>query len=203
MVIVAGILVALAAGHSVRGHLDFASTPASIQTWVASLGWWGPVFYVLVFVGRQFLFLPAGLLLPVAGVCFGAWAGTALATLAIIASGLTKFGLARAMRRGYREGDPTNPGRVGPAMVSLATAHPLGPLSWSHWAAGFSSIRLGAFAVALALGAPVRAFAMSYLGSTLVQPHAMNLMVMVGALLAIVTLPVLHPGVRRRLPLPR
>lgn len=196
---VAALAMAIVGGHAVRTRLDFAPTPASIQAWVAALGWEGPVLYVLLFIGRQFLLLPAGLLLPVAGLCFGVWAGTALATFAIVASGLTKFLLARAVRRGYGARLSAEASRIGPAIVGLATAHPLGPLSWSHWAAGLSSLRLGTFAVALAVGAPVRAFALSYFGAALTEPDTPHLAASIALLGVVVVLPLLHPGVRQRL----
>lgn len=192
------IAVALAAGLGVRSHLDFVPEPRSIQSWVAALEWRGPVFFVVLFVFRQFLLLPAGLLLPVAGLCFGALVGTALGTLAIMLSGLMKFGLARAMRRGWVVAVPRRIDGLGSVVVGLLTAHPMGPLAWVHWGAGFSAIRLAPFALALALGAPVRAFAYSYLGSSLVDGNSASLNVAAGVLLAAVVVPLLHPGIRRR-----
>lgn len=192
---------ALLAGRSVRAQLPFDPDVASVQAWVATLGWRGPALFFALFIFRQFLFLPAALLLPVAGLCFGATPGALLSTIAIVVSGLMKFGIARAVRRGWTFKVPAQIEAVGSMMVGLATAHPLGPLSWSHWVAGLSSIPLGAFVLALALGAPVRAFAWSYLGASLGEGDGMSLPSALG-LLVIAALPLLHPRVRRGLGFP-
>ena len=63
--------------------------------------------------------------------------------------------------------------RLGPVVIGVSTAHPLGILAPFHWGAGLSSIRFAPFALAIVLGAPVRAFAFSALGATIVDPtHA-------------------------------
>jgi uncharacterized membrane protein YdjX (TVP38/TMEM64 family) len=57
----------------------------------------------------------------------------------------------------------------------------------------------GAFLIAVALGAPVRAFAYAFLGSTLGTPGSPRFVVASALLLAAVTLPLAHPRLRHRL----
>jgi uncharacterized membrane protein YdjX (TVP38/TMEM64 family) len=68
-----------------------------------------------------------------------------------------------------------------------------------HWAAGLSSIPALAFGLAVCLGGPVRAGAYSLLGSTLLDFGSPRFLVASGVLAAVVLLPLVHPGIRRRL----
>jgi uncharacterized membrane protein YdjX (TVP38/TMEM64 family) len=170
------------------------------------LGWWGPAVFFLLTTFRQFLAIPAWLLLPAGGLCFGLGLGTLLGAAALVVSGCLKFGLARWVGRewfrarfGARfEELERRVDRLGPVVIGLSTAHPLGVLSPFHWGAGLSSIPFASFVVALVLGAPVRAFAFSAFGAALVDPSSTEFLALV-ALGVVAVLPLAHPAVRARL----
>jgi uncharacterized membrane protein YdjX (TVP38/TMEM64 family) len=84
-------------------------------------------------------------------------------------------------------------------VIGLSTAHPLGILSPFHWGAGLSSIRFAPFAVALVLGAPVRAFAFSAFGAALADPTTMEFYAVSLGFAVVALLPLAHPAVRDRL----
>jgi uncharacterized membrane protein YdjX (TVP38/TMEM64 family) len=84
-------------------------------------------------------------------------------------------------------------------VIGLSTAHPFGILAPFHWGAGLSSIRFAPFALALILGAPVRAFAFSALGSTILEPGTPEFIAVCVGLVALILLPLAFPAVRRRL----
>jgi phospholipase D1/2 len=194
-------------GYVVRSSLAMDLSAAGIQRGVARLGWYGPVVFFALTTFRQFLAIPSWLILAAGGLCFGTVAGTALGGGALVASGCLKFGIARWVGRDWvREhfGAPfarleRHVDRLGPVVIGLSTAHPLGVLSPFHWAAGLSSIRFASFAGALVLGAPVRAFAYSAFGAALADPGAPAFRTVSLGLAALALLPLALPGVRRRL----
>jgi uncharacterized membrane protein YdjX (TVP38/TMEM64 family) len=193
-------------GYVVRRSLDMELSPGGIQEAVARLGWRGPLVFFLLTTFRQFLAIPAWLLLPAGGLCFGPALGTALGAGALVVSGCLKFGLARWLGREWlraRFGErfellERRVDRLGPVVIGLSTAHPLGVLAPFHWGAGLSSIRFTSFVVALVLGAPIRAFAFSSFGAALTDPGTTEFLIMSLAL-GVLALPLAHPAVRRRL----
>lgn len=201
------VTAALVVGYVVRRGLDMELSPGGIQEAVARLGWRGPLVFFLLTTFRQFLVIPAWLLLPAGGLCFGPAIGTALGGSALVVSGCLKFGLARWLGREWLrarfgagfERLERRVDRLGPVVIGLSTAHPLGVLAPLHWGAGLSSIPFTSFVVALVLGAPVRAFAFSTFGATLADPNAGELFAVSLALGVLALLPLAHPAVRRRL----
>jgi uncharacterized membrane protein YdjX (TVP38/TMEM64 family) len=202
-------IVALAAllGHVVRAHLDMELSPAGIQQAVARLGWWAPVAFFVLTMFRQFLAIPSMFLLPAGGLCFGVGLGTALGGGALIVSGCMKFALARWLGRDWvraRFGAgfarfERRVDRLGPVVIGLSTAHPLGVLAPFHWGAGLSSIRFVPFVLAILLGAPVRAFAYSAFGATLADPTTPEFLWVSLSLAVAALAPLTFPTVRRRL----
>src|SRR5262245_36318280 len=194
-----GVLLALTvvalAGWALRTRLGLGTSAAEIEATVHALGWRGPVLFFALVTFRQFLALPAAVVLSVGGLCFGAVHGTLLGAAGIIVSGLGKFAVARTVGRPWL-GARLAPlearvERLGPAVIGISTAHPFGILAPFHWAAGLSSLRPLPFAVALCLGAPVRAFAYSAFGATLGDTATTEFRIAAGALVAELLMPLL------------
>lgn len=201
------LLIAIIGGQWVRSGLDLEMSAAGIQDRVTTYGWKGPAVYLALVIFRQFLAIPAMLLLTASGLCFGALIGGALGAAGIVISGVMKFSLARAFGRNalQRWGRGVPPklerrlGQLGPVAVGALTAHPIGPLAPVHWAAGLAPISLGAFALAVVLGAPVRAYAYAFLGHALTDVGSPTFWISTVLLLAIVAIPFLIPSVRGRI----
>jgi uncharacterized membrane protein YdjX (TVP38/TMEM64 family) len=187
-------------GWALRARLGLGGSSAEIEAAVAALGWRGPLLFLSLVTFRQFLALPAAVVLSVGGLCFGAALGTLLGAVGIVVSGLGKFGLARAVGRRWLGARlarfEARIERLGPALIGVSTAHPFGILSPFHWAAGLSSLRPAPFAVALCLGAPVRAFAYSAFGATLTEPGTFEFRLAVAGLVAAGVVPLALPSVR-------
>ncbi len=209
-----GPLVGLAAvagflllGYAVRTGLGMEMSPTGVQEAVGRLGWAGPIAFFALVMFRQFLALPAWLILPAGGLCFGTALGTVLGGGALAVSACMKFGIARwagrdwfrtqfgAQFRRFEE----RVDRLGPLVIGLSTAHPFGILAPFHWGAGLSSIRFAPFVLAVVLGAPVRAFAFSALGATIVDVSTPEFRWVCLGLGAAMLLPLAVPGVRRRI----
>ena len=165
----------------------------------------------MVFVGlvvfRNFLLLPSMVVLTAGGLAFGATLGTLLGGAGILLSGMMKFGVARTVGREWirpRLGETfrrfeNHLEKTGPLLIGLVTAHPMGPMSPFHWAAGLSSIPWLPFLVVIGVAGYLRAFAYSYFGSTLLEAGSAQFFGATAFLIAIVLLPLAHRGVRERL----
>jgi uncharacterized membrane protein YdjX (TVP38/TMEM64 family) len=194
----------LIAGWVVRQQLDFEFSTYSLQSLVTSMGWKAPALFLGLLTFRQFIFLPAIVILPVGGLCFGTTLGTVLGATGIVLSALITFSIARRMggqwlrdllgkRYLWLEGHIE---KAGPPVIGLVTAHPTGPMSSFFWAAGFSSMALLPFALAVTAGGSIRALAYSFFGSTLLVPGSPQFY-MAATVLALAALaPLAHPGVR-------
>jgi uncharacterized membrane protein YdjX (TVP38/TMEM64 family) len=73
------ILAALYHGYSQNIALD--DIPLKLQEGVDRLGNWGPLYFILVYILRPFLFFPPSILCATAGLVFGPWMGIFLTIL--------------------------------------------------------------------------------------------------------------------------
>lgn len=204
VVLVAGLFLS---GRAVRTGLGIELSPESIQAAVASLGWRAPAIYLGLVTFRQFLLLPSALLLPVGGVIFGAAFGTLLGALGILLSAIYKYSICRALGRDWLrprfgaaiEAFERRAEAAGPWIVALVTAHPIGPMSPVFYAAGLAAVPLAGFLLAVAIAAPVRAFAFSFFGSTLLAFGTPRFWLASALLAAVAVVPIVHRGTRERL----
>ncbi len=206
-VLLAFVVGAVVLGRVARQEAGIEVSAESIQTWVSSLGWQAPALYVGLVTFRIFLILPSWVVLSAGGLVFGAFLGTVLGGLGVLLSAVMGYGLARGIGRDWvrpriqarleRHGQSLE--RVGPLLVGLVTAHPMGPMTAFHWAAGFATVPLLGFLVAVLLGGPTRALIYSFFGSTLLEPGSGEFYLATTILVVVALLPLAHPGIRRRL----
>lgn len=205
------LLVVFLAGGSLRAQSGLELSAESVRGFVRGLGPSGPLVFLGLVVFRNALVLPSFLVLTTGGLLFGIGLGTLLGGLGVVLSGLLKCGVARGIGREWvrprlerQLGDRLHRiearlGTAGPLFVGLNAAHPVGLLSPLHWGYGLTSLPWRPFAVALALGAPLRAFFCSYFGSTLANPGSRAFFLASAVLLACVLVPLAIPALRRRL----
>ena len=208
LTIVAVLTATILLGHLVRGWVGVEElSPAGVRAAIDALGWHGPLLFFLLVVFRQFLAMPAWLILPAGGLCFGTFVGTALGAAGVVVSGTLKFWIARWVGRDWFRarfgqrfpGLDARVDRLGPLVIGLSTAHPLGILAPFHWGAGLSSLSFAPFVLALVLGAPVRCFALSTLGASLADGRTTEFWIVALVLLPMMVAPLALPTVRRRL----
>lgn len=199
--------VTFAAGWLVRDQLGIELSTVALQDFVRGMGWKAPAIFLGLLTFRQFIFLPAIVILPVGGLCFGTTLGTILGATGIVLSALITFAIARKVggawlrelfghRYAWLE---RHVERAGPPAIALVTAHPTGPMSAFFWAAGFSSMALLPFALAVTAGGSVRALAYSFFGAALLVPGSPHFYAGLVVLALAVIGPLAHPAVRRRL----
>jgi uncharacterized membrane protein YdjX (TVP38/TMEM64 family) len=207
LLILVAVAAALGAGQLFRRHVGLEFSAESLRAWVME---WGTaayaVFFLLMFF-RIVILIPSVILLLAGGLCFGVWWTTVLGAGAILGSALVQFAVGRGVgrpwvRRWAEARLPEFERRVrsgGPLVVGLVTAHPAGVMTPFHWASGFSSMRLWPFAVAVGVGAVVRALSVSFFGAALADVGSTSFWVAAAGFAAIVLLTLAHPGLRRQI----
>ncbi|MBT5066899.1 MAG: hypothetical protein HOM67_01075, partial [Halieaceae bacterium] len=73
-VFVAGLVLLIYVGRSLAVRYGIELTPASIQDfndWIETLGWLGPLAYIILVVVRLFIGLSSHLILILGGIAFG------------------------------------------------------------------------------------------------------------------------------------
>ena len=86
---------------------------------------------------------------------------------------------------------------IGPPLIGLATAHPMGVMTPLYFAAGLSRIRFLPFLAACAIAGPVRAALYAGFGAQLVDLGSPRFWIATAVLAAAALLPLAHPRVRR------
>jgi uncharacterized membrane protein YdjX (TVP38/TMEM64 family) len=207
VVVVGAVAGLFLAGSFVRAELGFEFSMEGLTTvreWVQGLGWMGATAYVGLVSFRTFLLLPSYLVLLLGGLAFGAMFGALWGALGLFFSAMLQFGLARLLgdewvrpRLGARgRALEERVRRAGPGVVFAMTAHPAGPITPTNLAAGLASMPLWEFALAIGLGAPLRAGAWAVLGTSILSWGFATSAALAAALGAVLLFPLAIPSVR-------
>ncbi len=171
-------LLALAIGAAFAAVTATGIGPTEARQWIADAGAAGPILFVLVGGALGLALFPGHVTATVAGMLFGALAGTALAVAAaLLGAGLCLLA-ARALgqdavlsllgARGRRWRDWVKDNGFSAVLACrLAPGMPSGPI---NYLAGLAGIRLRAFAAAVTLGALPKTIAYVALGGALADP---------------------------------
>lgn len=80
--------------------IDFSRvSEEEFRNWVKSLGVWGPIIYIIVYILRPLILFPAGVLSAAAGIIWGAGLGFLYLQIAANISSTAEFFLARSFGR--------------------------------------------------------------------------------------------------------
>ncbi len=195
------------AGVQARGHLGLELSTESVATVVAGLGWRAWLVYLAIVIFRTFLGLPSMIVLLAGGVAFGPIVGALLGASGIIISAFLWYVSARWLGRdfirdwlGTRAADfQRRAEAAGPFVVGISTAHPAGPLTPFHLGSGLAALPFAPFAVAVIVGSPIRAFALAFFGSALLEFGTPRFYVATVIVLVLGLLPLAHRGIRERI----
>jgi len=207
LLLIALIAALFLGGQVVRSQLGIEFSAESLRELILGLGWKAAVAFVGLVTFRQFLLLPSAVVLPAGGLVFGAELGTALGALGILASAALKYTIARSLGREWLrphfgsavDAFERHAATAGPLLVGIVTAHPIGPMSPIYWGAGFAALPVFSFLLAVAVTAPIRAFAYSFFGSTLLDPGTPRFWIATVVLAIAAVAPLAHRGFRERL----
>jgi len=199
------VALALGAGQAFRASAGIELSPESLRAYVHQLGPIAPFVFFGMVTFRSLLLLPSAVVLTAGGLLFGAPLGALVGGLGIVASAVWCFGTARLLGREWVQSRIPPQLRpleeraesIGPPLIGLATAHPMGVMTPLYFAAGLSRIRFASFLAVCAVAGPFRAGLYAWLGSQLGDFGSPRFWAATGVLVAVAVLPLAHPRVRR------
>jgi uncharacterized membrane protein YdjX (TVP38/TMEM64 family) len=143
--------------------------------WVGSLGVWGILLFILVYILATVLFFPASILTIGAGFIFGVVSGTIIVSIAATAGAALAFLIARYLARDQIEQKVAdNPrfkridraiGERGAKLVFLLRLSPLIPFNLSNYFYGLTSLRFWPYVLASWIGMIPGTLLYVYLGA--------------------------------------
>ncbi|HJT23758.1 MAG TPA: TVP38/TMEM64 family protein, partial [bacterium] len=149
LVVVAAVLVAAKAFH-LLDHLE------SLKIWIQSLGPWGPVVFVFIYIAAVVFALPATVFTFLAGVLFGTVTGVIVVNLGATVGACLAFLVGRYFARGAVErvvGKHKNfkkldewTSKNGVWIVIITRLVPLLPFNLLNYAFGLTRIRFWPYA---------------------------------------------------------
>jgi uncharacterized membrane protein YdjX (TVP38/TMEM64 family) len=142
---VAVLAVLVLAGRQLGGYVD------EFEGWIAGLGVWGPVAFILGYAVATVAFAPGSLLTLAAGALFGLVRGTLYAWTGATIGACAAFLIARYAARGWverkLEGRPRfrrldhSIGKDGGKIVALLRLAPVFPFVLLNYALGLTQVR--------------------------------------------------------------
>ncbi|TAN62875.1 TVP38/TMEM64 family protein [bacterium] len=158
--------------------LDFSHiTEEEFKNWVKSLGLWGPIIYIAVYILRLLIFFPASILSAAAGVIWGPVWGFLILQIAANISSAVEFLAARYFARGFIEsklkGKIVNLNekiqRHGFLTVLLIRLIPNVAWDIQNFSLGLTKVRLRDYFLATLIGIMPGSFAVVFFGSSLIK----------------------------------
>ena len=130
--------------------------------WVADLGSWGVLLFILVYILATVLFFPASILTIGAGFIFGVLLGTVVVSIAATAGAALAFLIARYLARDQVERQVANSprfkridraiGEHGAKLVFLLRLSPLIPFNISNYFYGLTAVKFWPYVLASWIG---------------------------------------------------
>jgi len=168
-----GLLILLLAGMS--SLYDFRPALKSALDWIDSLGPWGPLVFILIYVAATIGFVPGFILTLGAGFLFGLAPGTIYVSIASTGGATLAFLLGRYVARDWVaqklkgrekfEAIDRAVGREGWKIVGLTRLTPLLPFNPLNYAYGLTHVRLRDFFIASWIGMLPGTLMYVYLGT--------------------------------------
>jgi uncharacterized membrane protein YdjX (TVP38/TMEM64 family) len=143
--------------------------------WVAHLGIWGVLLFILVYILATVLFFPASILTIGAGFIFGVLLGTAIVSIAATVGAALAFLIARYLARNQIERRVANNpkfkqidraiGERGAKLVFLLRLSPLIPFNLSNYFYGLTAVKFWSYVLASWIGMLPGTLLYVYLGA--------------------------------------
>lgn len=177
--------------------------PEAIRNMMLSLGYWGPLLYIVCNIFRPLFFFPAAVLAIGGGLAFGPVWGTIYLVIGTVCGAALCFGVARLLGRDRLKLWPkwtlleeldNQAVRHGFRTVLLLRLAPVIPWDAVSFLAGLSKVRFCPYFLATLVGSVPGAIAFSYFGNVLFKSLPMAALVAVSIVIMSISLQVLCRG---------
>ena len=206
-----GALIALLmVGRLLADYFGIELTLNSVhdfRDWIDSIGWWGPLAYVVLVVIRLFLGLSTHVVLTLGGVAFGLTEAIIWGGVGLTLSGVVQYGLGYYLGSDWVKkqlGDKNERlqrilSRSGVPALFLITVHPLGPQSPMTIVAGAVRFQFTKFVMTMMVASPIRASIYAVLGGAVLEFDLWLIAQITLGCVVLMILPFFHRKTRRRL----
>jgi uncharacterized membrane protein YdjX (TVP38/TMEM64 family) len=167
-----GLIIALFIALRV---LPFAQWLTEFNRWIAQLGIWGILLFILAYVLATVSFFPASVLTIGAGLVFGVFLGTVAVSIAATTGAALAFLIARYFARDKIEQKVSSSRRLkqmdraigeqGPKLVFLLRLSPLIPFNLSNYFYGLTAVKFWPYVLASWIGMLPGTLLYVYLGA--------------------------------------
>jgi uncharacterized membrane protein YdjX (TVP38/TMEM64 family) len=189
--------------------IDFSNiSEDQFRDWVNSLGVWGPIIYIIIYLLRPLIFFPAGILSATAGIIWGPALGFFYLQIAANISSAVEFFIARYFARGpvekYIKGKIGNLDekieRHGFLTVLLIRLIPNVAWDIQNLSLGLTKVKFRDYLFATLIGIMPGSFAFVFFGSSLIKVlfNPNNFWIMLIAVLVFVGVYFLQKKIRER-----
>ena len=207
---IGALITLLTAGRLLADYFGIELTLDSVheyRDWIDSIGWWGPLAYVVLVVIRLFLGLSTHVVLTLGGVAFGLTEAIIWGGVGLTLSGVFQYALGYYLGSDWvteRLGDKNERlqrilARSGVPALFLIAVHPLGPQSPMTIVAGAVQFPFAKFVVTMVLASPIRASIYAVLGGAMLEFDLWLIAQITLGCVVMMILPFLHSKTRRLL----
>ncbi len=210
LVFIGALIALLMVGRFLAYYFGIELTLDSVhdfRDWINSIGWWGPLAYVVLVVIRLFLGLSTHVVLTLGGVAFGLTEAIIWGGVGLTLSGVVQYGLGYYLGSDWvtkRLGDKNERlqrilSRSGVPALFLITVHPLGPQSPMTIVAGAVRFQFAKFVMTMMVASPIRASIYAVLGGAVLEFELWLIAQITVGCIVLMVLPFLHRKTRRLL----
>jgi len=210
LVFIGALIALLMVGRFLAYYCGIELTLDSVhdfRDWIDSIGWWGPLAYVVLVVIRLFLGLSTHVVLTLGGVAFGLTEAIIWGGVGLTLSGVVQYGLGYYLGSDWvtrRLGDKNERlqrilSRSGVPALFLITVHPLGPQSPMTIVAGAVRFQFAKFVMTMMVASPIRASIYAVLGGAVLEFDLWLIAQITVGCIVLMVLPFLHRKTRRLL----
>lgn len=174
MKLVAGILV-VAALVALAKYFNAPQLLKQALVWIETLGFWGPIVFILIYVAATVFFLPGSILTLGSGLVFGVVKGSLFVSIGSTLGATAAFLVGRYLARGWVakkvEGNEkfnaidNAVGKEGWKIVGLTRLSPIFPFNLLNYAYGVTRVSLKDFFFASWIGMMPGTVMFVYIGS--------------------------------------
>ena len=210
LVFIGALIALLMVGRFLAYYFGIELTLDSVhdfRDWIDSIGWWGPLAYVVLVVIRLFLGLSTHVVLTLGGVAFGLTEAIIWGGVGLTLSGVVQYELGYYLGSDWvtkRLGDKNERlqrilSRSGVPALFLITVHPLGPQSPMTIVAGAVRFQFAKFVMTMMVASPIRASIYAVLGGAVLEFDLWLIAQITVGCIVLMVLPFLHRKTRRLL----